>query len=102
MDLLCCENECECRAYADPALLNDDRVLRNLLNEEDRFAANISYFERVQKELSPDMRRIVADWMMEVRTVSIISKSAVSCQIRTAVRSTVVERASCHVCDSNT
>lgn len=70
MDLLCCENECECRAYADPALLNDDRVLRNLLNEEDRFAANISYFERVQKELSPDMRRIVADWMMEVRTVT--------------------------------
>uniref|UniRef100_A0A1B6LYJ8 Uncharacterized protein n=1 Tax=Graphocephala atropunctata TaxID=36148 RepID=A0A1B6LYJ8_9HEMI len=66
MDLLCCESECERRAYSDPVLLNDDRVLRNLLSEEDRFAANISYFERVQRELSPDMRRIVADWMMEV------------------------------------
>ncbi|XP_046674328.1 G1/S-specific cyclin-D2-like [Homalodisca vitripennis] len=66
MDLLCCESECERRAYGDPAILDDDRVLRNLLNEEDRFAANISYFERVQSELSPDMRRIVADWMMEV------------------------------------
>ncbi|KAG8306490.1 Belongs to the cyclin [Homalodisca vitripennis] len=61
------QDECERRAYGDPAILDDDRVLRNLLNEEDRFAANISYFERVQSELSPDMRRIVADWMMEVR-----------------------------------
>lgn len=66
MDLICCENECACRAYADPAVLNDDRVLRNLLSEEERFTANISYFECVQRELSPEMRRIVADWMMEV------------------------------------
>lgn len=66
MDLLCCETECECRAYADPALLNDERVLRNLLSEEERFAPSSSYFQCVQKELSPDMRRIVAEWLMEV------------------------------------
>uniref|UniRef100_A0A1B6EAC8 Cyclin N-terminal domain-containing protein n=1 Tax=Clastoptera arizonana TaxID=38151 RepID=A0A1B6EAC8_9HEMI len=66
MDLLCYETECECRAKVDPVLLNDDRVLKNLLNEEDRFAANISYFECVQKDLTPDMRRIVAEWMLEI------------------------------------
>lgn len=48
-------------------MLNDDRVLRNLLSEEDKFASGIRYFECVQRELSPDMRRIVADWMWEVR-----------------------------------
>lgn len=67
MDLLCYETECECRAYVDPVLLNDDRVLKNLLSEEDHFQASISYFECVQKDLTPDMRRIVAEWMLEVR-----------------------------------
>ncbi|XP_054267588.1 G1/S-specific cyclin-D2-like [Macrosteles quadrilineatus] len=66
MDLLCCETECECRSYADPALLNDARVLRNLLTDEDKYASGINYFECVQRELNPDMRRIVADWMWEV------------------------------------
>lgn len=81
MDLICCENECACRAYADPAVLNDDRVLRNLLSEEERFTANISYFECVQRELSPEMRRIVADWMMEVCLHQLIDHqlSYVSC-----------------------
>lgn len=66
MDLLCTETECECRAYNDPVLLNDDRVLKNLLSEEDRFSSPVSYFECVQKDLTPDMRKIVADWMLEV------------------------------------
>lgn len=67
MDLLCCETtETECRAYADPALLGDDRVLQNLLQTEERYAPNRSYFECVQRDISPLMRKIVAEWMLEV------------------------------------
>ncbi|OAD54165.1 G1/S-specific cyclin-D1 [Eufriesea mexicana] len=66
MDLLCCETtETECRAYADPALLGDDRVLQNLLKTEERYAPSSSYFECVQKDISPLMRKIVAEWMLE-------------------------------------
>lgn len=77
MDLLCCETECSCRAYADLSLLGDDRVLRKLLSEEDRFTTNISYFDCVQRELSPDMRRIVADWMMEVSVCCFIHSQTI-------------------------
>ncbi|KYN21410.1 G1/S-specific cyclin-D2 [Trachymyrmex cornetzi] len=66
MDLLCCETtETECRAYADPALLGDDRVLQNLLQTEERYAPSRSYFECVQRDISPLMRKIVAEWMLE-------------------------------------
>ncbi|GLV35728.1 Cyclin D [Carabus blaptoides fortunei] len=66
MDLLCCETECECRAYPDPVLLNDERVLQNLLKTEERYTPSCSYFECVQRDLTPQMRKIVAEWMMEV------------------------------------
>lgn len=66
MDLLCCETEHECRAYTDPVLLNDERVLQNLLDREERYCPSSSYFQCVQKDLTPQMRRIVAEWMMEV------------------------------------
>lgn len=67
MDLLCFETtETECRAYADPALLGDDRVLQNLLQTEERYAPSSSYFECVQRDISPLMRKIVAEWMLEV------------------------------------
>ncbi|PSN48879.1 G1/S-specific cyclin-D3 [Blattella germanica] len=67
MDLLCCESsEYECRAYSDPVLLHDERVLQNLLSNEERYTTSRSYFECVQKDLTPQMRKIVADWMLEV------------------------------------
>ncbi|KAK0182974.1 hypothetical protein PV327_001053 [Microctonus hyperodae] len=67
MDLLCCETtENENRAYADPALLDDERVLQNLLKTEERYAPSSSYFECVQRDISPLMRKIVAEWMLEV------------------------------------
>ncbi|XP_043268211.1 G1/S-specific cyclin-D2 [Venturia canescens] len=68
MDLLCCETtqNNECRAYSDPALLNDERVLQNLLKTEERYAPSSSYFECVQRDISPLMRKIVAEWMLEV------------------------------------
>jgi len=74
MDLLCCETtETECRAYADPALLGDDRVLQNLLQTEERYAPSRSYFECVQRDISPLMRKIVAEWMLEVSEAESLS-----------------------------
>lgn len=72
MDLLCCETteSNECRAYPDPALLGDERVLQNLLKTEERYAPSSSYFECVQRDISPLMRKIVAEWMLEVSPIS--------------------------------
>ena len=68
MDLLCCEttSAAGCTAYPDPALLADDRMLLNLLRSEERYAPSASYFGCVQRDISPLMRKVVADWMLEV------------------------------------
>lgn len=66
MSLLCCESECECRTYPDEVLLSDDRVLHNMLKIEERYCPNSSYFDCVQKEITPVMRKTVAEWMLEV------------------------------------
>jgi hypothetical protein len=71
MELMCCENTCECQAYADPVLLNDERVLQNLLSSEERYSHSGSYFGCLQKDLTPQMRKIVAEWMYEVRIVCV-------------------------------
>lgn len=70
-DLFCCEArvDFECRAYADPVLLKDGRVLHNLLSSEERHVLSSSYFDCVQSELKPHMRKIVTEWMLEVDIV---------------------------------
>lgn len=54
------------RAFEDPTLLNDDRVLNNLLSVEDRYLPSPSYFQCVQTDIEPWMRDTVARWMLEV------------------------------------
>ena len=55
------------KALPDPTLLQDDRVLQNLLRLEDKFLpAAPDYFRFVQTEIVPSMRKIVADWMLQV------------------------------------
>lgn len=66
MELFCNEKEGVVRALLDPTIFNDDRVLRSLMTIEDAFLPQASYFQRVQKELQPCMRRILATWMLEV------------------------------------
>ncbi|XP_028910203.1 G1/S-specific cyclin-D2 [Ornithorhynchus anatinus] len=66
MELLCCEAEPVRRALPDPNLLNDDRVLLNLLTIEERYLPQCSYFKCVQRDIQPHMRRMVATWMLEV------------------------------------
>lgn len=52
-------------AAADPVLLRR-RVLDNLLRTEERYAVTANYFGTVQTEITPQMRRVVAEWMLEV------------------------------------
>ncbi|XP_075972768.1 cyclin D [Anticarsia gemmatalis] len=52
-------------AAPDPVLLRR-RVLDNLLRTEERYAVTANYFGTVQTEITPQMRRIVAEWMLEV------------------------------------
>ncbi|XP_078276618.1 G1/S-specific cyclin-D3 isoform X1 [Rhinoraja longicauda] len=67
MELLCMEAAPKIqRAFPDPTLLSDHRVLQNLLLTEDRYIPRISYFQCVQKEIEPYMRKMVSFWMLEV------------------------------------
>ncbi|KAH9640634.1 hypothetical protein HF086_000578 [Spodoptera exigua] len=52
-------------AAPDPVLLRR-RVLDNLLRTEERYAVTANYFGTVQTEVTPHMRRLVAEWMLEV------------------------------------
>lgn len=66
--LCCCENTAgdENKAYADPVLLQD-RVLKSLLRAEDRYVIESHIrISNVQREVTLEMRGIVAEWMMEV------------------------------------
>lgn len=54
------------RAYSDPVIFRDDRVLKTLLRKEAKYRpAHPNYFS-IQTEIQPHMRKEVADWMMEV------------------------------------
>lgn len=66
MELYCPELDTTLKAQPDPNILCDDRVLQNLLTIEESFLPQCSYFQRVQKDIQPFMRRMVADWMHEV------------------------------------
>jgi len=65
--LLCLELECNKpqRAFKDDELLDDPRVLQNLLDTEERYMPPTSNF-LFQKDLRPYMRKVVAEWMFEV------------------------------------
>ena len=48
----------------DPVLLSDSRVLNNLIDRQ--VPESKDYFELIQTEIKPHMRKIVSDWMLEV------------------------------------
>jgi len=56
------------RAFEDPVLLNDKRVLQNLLSAEDKYVPPACYFNCVQTDIRPFMRKMVSEWMAEVCT----------------------------------
>ena len=54
------------RAFQDPALLGDDRVLQNLLATENHYLPSPSYFSCVQTDIKEWIRIKVAQWMLDV------------------------------------
>lgn len=54
------------RAFDDPVLLNDPRVLDNLMMAEDKYVPTSCYFNCVQTDIKPFMRKMVSEWMAEV------------------------------------
>lgn len=65
-ELYCMESQTAVKAQPDPVILCDVRVLQSLLTTEEKFLPQCSYFQRVQKDIQPYMRRMVAGWMHEV------------------------------------
>merc|ERR1712241_94937 len=63
------ENPLTVKAIQDHSQIKDVRILQNLLRNEDRFLPDCPDY-MTNKELNhcitPDMRKIVADWMLEV------------------------------------
>ncbi|XP_021570432.1 G1/S-specific cyclin-D3 isoform X3 [Carlito syrichta] len=75
MELLCCEGTRHApRASLDPRLLGDQRVLQSLLRLEERYVPRISYFQCVQREIKPHMRKMLAYWMLEEWEVLVLGK----------------------------
>ena len=55
------------KANSDKNLFQDDRVLQNLLRNEERYAPiNPDYFKYIQVEVKPHMREEVTRWMLDV------------------------------------
>lgn len=67
MDLACKENiSPTIYAEKDPVILRDLRALENLLRDERFYTADKNYFEDVQTDIAPFMRKVVTMWMFEV------------------------------------
>jgi hypothetical protein len=54
------------KQLASMHLLNDERILHNLLFMEDNYCIQSNYFLVVQNEIKPWMRTVLANWMLEV------------------------------------
>jgi hypothetical protein len=70
-DLMCMESASGRvkRAYDDPVLLKDHRVLANLIMAEDKYVPASCYFNCVQTDIKPFMRKKVSEWMAQVSTL---------------------------------
>ncbi|KAK9498134.1 hypothetical protein O3M35_004012 [Rhynocoris fuscipes] len=66
--LLCVEkvNQDTREAQYDRVIYNDNRVLKNLLLQQDISLPRFNYFKQIQSDIQPYMRKVVANWMMEV------------------------------------
>jgi hypothetical protein len=53
------------RAFRDPHIVQDDRVLEEMLKFEESYLP-LNYFHCYQREIRPWMREQVANWMFDV------------------------------------
>lgn len=54
------------KAYVDPKLIQDNRVMATMLKLEDMYIPDSYFTNGSKKEIKPFMRKIVATWMFEV------------------------------------
>lgn len=55
------------RAYSDPTIFRNDKVLKTLVRRETRLGGSgKNYCSLVQTEVKPHMRKALADWMLEI------------------------------------
>lgn len=57
-------------AEKDPSIFRDFRVLENLVRDELLYVPKCNYFEEIQNDIQPYMRKVVTTWMLEVRTAN--------------------------------
>lgn len=58
-----------CVAGPDRALDRDPRLILNLLTLERAHAIHTDYFQNVQIDIQPFMRKVVTTWMLEVSSI---------------------------------
>lgn len=65
---MCAEKitEDSCHALRDLNVFEDERVLRDLLSTEHLYVPHCNYFDDVQTDVKPFMRKMVTQWMVEV------------------------------------
>ena len=60
----------EIQSSEDPILIQDPRVLNNLIKRQSsknpKNPEVVDFFQTIQSEVKPHMRKIVCDWMLEV------------------------------------
>lgn len=71
------ERQFEPEASFDGAILDDDRLLHNLIMAEEHYLITSSYFKCLQTDLKPGMRDVVANWMLEVTSITTTLPTAV-------------------------
>jgi G1/S-specific cyclin-D2 len=61
------EEECKCGLNKDHIKsFEDNRLLKNLLEQEERYLISTNYFNKFQTKISETMRSILVQWMLEV------------------------------------
>lgn len=55
------------RTEGDSTMATDPQIIPNLLILEKTTIPPFNYFETIQKDIQPYMRKVVTAWMMEVR-----------------------------------
>lgn len=67
MNLACTESMTTANfALKDPTLFRDSRVIENLIRDEVKYIPMCNYFEQMQTDIEPFMRKVVTTWMLEV------------------------------------
>ncbi|XP_018326730.1 G1/S-specific cyclin-D2-like [Agrilus planipennis] len=67
MELTCIENMATTNfAKKDPIIFRDSRVIENLLKDQGFYVPRCNYFDEVQTDIEPFMRKVVTTWMLEV------------------------------------